>query len=215
MQIDPINPSHFYLERENEVLIRNYGPDVYEYSKDLEELPLTPDILKRHKIDPSTRTKMVDWMIEVLYAYNSDSPTMFLAIHIMDVFLAKSRTLFSNNDIHLLGIVCLYIASKMEDIIPLRMSNVKTKIGHNKFSEKEIKRMERLILETINFDIITTSTYDFVKTFIFDFCHNNREYINNLNIQKILDSLDSTAVYLSKLMAHSDEFCQFKYFILM
>jgi cyclin B len=210
MQIDSNNPGQFYLDRENEVLIHNYGPDIYEYSKELETLPISSDILKRHKIDPNTRTKMVDWMVEVLYAYNSDPPTMFLAVHIMDLFFAKSKSQLSNNDIHLIGIVSLYIASKMEDIIPLRMSHVKVKIGHNKFSEKEIKRMEKLILETINFDVITTSTYDFVKTFIFDFCHNNRDNINHLNLNKILDSFDSVTVYLSKLVAHTDEFCHFK-----
>jgi hypothetical protein len=216
MQIETTTtPAHFYIERENEVLIHNYGPDLYEYSKELETLPFSTDILKRHKIDTNTRTKMVDWMIEVLYAYNSDQPTMFLAVHIMDLFLTKSKTLLSNNDIHLIGIVSLYIASKMEDIIPLRMSHVKVKIGHNKFSEKELKRMERLILETINFDIITTSTFDFVKTFIFDFCHNNREYINSFNMHKVIDSLDSTAIYLSKLISHSDEFCQYKYNMLI
>ena len=211
MQIDyPVNPSTFYIDRENENLIHNYGPEIYEYSKELESLPVPSEFLKRHKIDPQTRTKMVDWMIEVLYAYNSDSPTIFLAIHIMDLYIWKSRIVLTNNDIHLIGIVSIYLASKMEDIVPLRMTHIKVKIGHNKFSEKEIKKQERIMLETINYEIITSSTYDFIKTFIFDFCHNNKEYIQNLNMNKILDMFDSTAIYLSKLVAHSEDFISFR-----
>jgi hypothetical protein len=219
MKVDIVKPlitsMSYYLDRENKILIQHYGPDLYDYSRELENIHFSFDYLKKHKIDSNTRTKMVDWIIEVLYAYNSDPQTFFLAIHIMDLYLLKSKVTLTNNDIHLVGIVSLYIASKMEDIIPLRMPHVKQKIGHNKFSEKEIKRQERLILETIGFDsIITTSTYDFIKTFIFDFCHNNREYINKLNINWIIDIFDTTAIYLAKLMAHSDEFTHYRYLII-
>jgi hypothetical protein len=214
MQIDEekqyVTDSTFYLDRENQVLIQNYGPDLYEYAKELEGFQIPKDYLKRHKIDPHTRTKMVDWIVEVLYAYNSDQPTFFLAIHIMDTFLAKSKLVLSSNDIHLVGIVSLFIASKMEDLIPLRMYNVKQKIAHNKFTDKEIKRQERLMLDTINFDIVTSSSYDFIKTFIFDFCHNNKEYITKLELNWIIDLFDSTAIYLAKLMTHSEEFSHHK-----
>jgi hypothetical protein len=200
----------FYLERENEVLIQHYGPEIYDFSKDLENVTIPADYLKRHKIDPCTRAKMIDWMIEVLYAYCSDPPTFYLAVHIFDQFIYKSKATLSNNDVHLMGIVSLYIASKMEDVVPLRMSHVKTKIGHNKFSESQIKNREKSMLETINFDIITSSTYDFIKTFIFDFCHNNKEFINKLNLHWVIDMFDTTAIYLSKLIAHSEEFTQYK-----
>jgi hypothetical protein len=201
----------YYLERENQTLIHNYGPELYDYSKELENISISPGYLTRHKIDSCVRTKMIDWMIEVLYAYNSDPPTLFLAIHLFDLYLSKSKSVLSNNDIHITGITCLYIASKMEDIIPLRMSHIKSKIGHNKFSEKEIRKKEKIILETIEFDIISTSTYDFIKTFIFDFCHNNREYINSLKMYCHIDCFENICLFLSKMMFHHEEFTTYKY----
>jgi len=202
---------NFYLERENMQLIHNYGPELYDYSKDLENSVPQPNFMAKHKIESNIRTKMIDWMLEVLYAYNSDSPTIFLAVHLMDTYFAKSKVILTNNDVHLTGMTCLYIASKMEDIIPLRMSHVKSKIGHNKFSEKDIRKKEKTILETINFDIISTSTFDFIKTFIFDFCHNNKDYINTLNMQHHIEAFDNICVFLSKMMFHHEEFSTFKY----
>jgi hypothetical protein len=199
-----------YLERENQILIHHYGPELYDYSKEMESHFIEPNFLLRHKLDSQIRTKMVDWMIEVLYAYNSDPPTIFLAVNIMDTFIAKTKSIITNNDIHLIGIVSLFIASKMEDIIPLRMSHIKGKIGHNKFSEKDIKKKEKQVLETINFDIITTSTYDFIKTYIFDFRHNNQEYIIKLKMTHHIDSFDNTCIFLSKMMFHHEDFCQYK-----
>jgi hypothetical protein len=126
------------------------------------------------------------------------------------MFFYKYKGILSNSDIHLTGIVCMFIASKMEDLIPLRMSNIVEKVGHKKFRDSEVKARERVILETINFDIIMTSTYDFIKTYIYDFCHNNQKTIDELGLFNIIDVFDSTAIYLSKLMLHSEEFCQFK-----
>jgi len=198
---------NFYLKRENQVLIHNYGPEMYEYYKYLEkEADIPQGYINPHKFDPSVRTKMVDWMIEVLYAYNSDTPTFFLAVDILDSFIAKTTTVLTNQDIHLIGICSLFIASKTEDIIPLRMSHVKTKIGHNKFSEKEIKKKEKIILDTINFNIITTSTYDFIRTFIFDFCHNNREFVKLLNMSKHIENFENICIFLSKMICHNEEF---------
>ena len=201
----------YYIERENQLLINKYGPELYNYSKELENEAVFPNFLQRHKIDPTIRTKMIDWMIEVLYAYHSDPPTLFLAIHLLDLYIAKSEVLLTNNDIHLTGIVCLYIASKMEDLVPLRMSHVKAKIGHNKFSEKKIREKEKLILNTINFQMITTSTYEFVKTFFYDFFHNNQEFIKRFNMYKHIECFENICLFLSKLMSHSEEFSNYKY----
>ncbi len=203
----PVDDKYFYLRREDQVLISSYGPEIYEYCKELEdECSISPNFMSRHKFDPSVRTKMVDWMIEVLYAYSSDTPTFYLSVHILDSYIAKTSNILTNQEIHLLGICSLFIASKSEDIIPLRMTHVKGKIGHSKFSESEIKAKERNILQTIDFNIITTSTYDFIRTFIFDFNHNNKEFIRKLHMAEQIDIFENICVFLSKMMCHNDEF---------
>jgi hypothetical protein len=216
MKIYGDKPVSYYGARENELVFDKYGAEIYNYILELDDLSYITDLLSRHKIDSSTRTKMIDWMIEVLWAYNSEPQTFFIAVHIMDLFISKCKCQLTNSDIHLLGVVCIYIASKMEDIIPLRMSNVKTNIGHNKFSEKQIKQVQKTILDIINFDIITTSTYDFIKSFFYDFLYNNnKEFKDFPDMTQLLDQLENTSVYLAKLLTHSDEFTCYKYFMLI
>ena len=199
-----------HKDKLNEILINNYGPEIYEFSMELEKLSFCPNNLKKHKIESEIRTKMIDWMIEVLSAYNSDPQTFSLAVQILDMYMAKTQNVLTNNDIHLLGICSMYIASKMEDIVPLRMNHVKSKISHNKFSEKEIKKKEKVILETINFETINTSTYEFIRTFIFDFIHNNRLQIYKLDMFHHIDVFDNVSIFLSKLIVHSDEFLNYQ-----
>jgi hypothetical protein len=199
------------LKIEEDVLLSIYGQDIFEYNKNLEEDIVKPGFINRHKFDATIRTKMVDWMIEVLYTFNSDPPTFFLAVEILDSFLSKSRLNLSGKDLHLTGICCIYIASKMEDLIPIRMSHIKKSIGHDTFSVKQIKKKEKLILETIDFNIITTSTYEFIKNYIFDLCHNNKELIESLKISEKLDNFSSICFFLSKLMCHCEEFSHFKH----
>jgi len=196
-----------HIDRENKNIIQHYGQEIYDYSKELDESgKISSDFLSKHKIDSKTRTKMVDWLIEVLEVYHADAPTLFLTVQIMDSFLSKNKSTLTNNDVHLIGICSVFLASKMEDIIPLRMSHVKSKIGHNKFTEQEIKKKEKEILQTINFDLIGTSTFDFIKTFFYDFCHNNKPQIVKLGLMKHIENFSNTCIFLAKMMLHSDIF---------
>lgn len=200
----------FYCKRENEVLFNSYAQDVYEYSKEIEkEIP--HNYINKHKIESKVRTKMIDWMIEVLYSYSCNTPTIFLSIDIMDNYLHKTDLILSNNDIHLIGIVSIYIASKMEDIVPLRMNHIVESMGYDKYTSEQVKLVELDILQTLNFDLIIISSYEFSQTYIYDFYYNNKKKIESLKMNKLLDMLEWTTFYLCKLIAHFDEFVGYKY----
>ena len=111
-----------------------------------------------------------------------------------------------DDDIHLLGVVCIFIASKMEDIAPLRMVHIVQTISHNKFKAEQIEKKERDILSTIDFKVVSVSTYDFVMTFISDLEINNAEKIEELHLKKYLKSYKETCIFLAKLMTLDDKF---------
>jgi len=194
----------------NEILISNYGSDIYDFSIEVENKNYSPDPLAKHKIDKDIRTKMVDWILEVLSAYNSEIFTFNLSVQIMDMYLSKCKTVLSNSDVHLIGIVSMFIASKMEDIYPIRMSHIRTKISHGKFSESEIIKKERAILQTLEYDVIVSSNSDFIKTFVYDFIHNNRVQIDKLEMWHHIDAFENTTIFLSKLIQHDVEFNKYK-----
>lgn len=192
-----------------EFMVKSYGPELYLTTMQLDQIQRDSYFLKRHNINSSSRTKMVSWMMEIFASYASEPLSFFLAVEIMDNYLQKAPKKFNENDIHLIGMVSMYMASKMEDIIPLHMVHIKTKIGHDKFTQSEIIMMERDILKVLNWDIILITIYDVVKTFLSDFYVNNRNMINTLKLETICYDLEIISIFLSKLVCLHEAF--FKY----
>lgn len=206
-----------YSDLENSKLIISYGPQIYEYSRTKEQSNCinkddeqTFNLLKNHEITPQIRTKLVDWLYEVMYAYKCEESCFYLTFHIMDSYIHKLKAKLTNNDIHLIGVTSLFIASKSEDMSPLDLLTVKTKIGHNKFSEKDIKKKERQILELLDFNILFTSTSDFIRNFIYDFSFNNSKVIVKLKMKTQIEMLEETAIYISKVILHSEVFSGYR-----
>ena len=191
-----------------EHMVKFYGPELYITTVELDSIK-RDQFLKHHQIRSSSRTKMVNWMMEIFASYSSEPLSFFLAVEIMDNYLQKTKKVHSENDIHLIGMVSIYMASKMEDIIPLHMVHIKSKIGHDKFTQQEIIMMEREILKVLDWDILLITTYDTIKTFLSDFYVNNKDMINNLKMNIICYDLEIISIFLSKLISLHDAF--FKY----
>ena len=192
-----------------EYMVKSYGPELYITIVELDSIKRLGSYLKRHYISSTSRTKMINWMMEIFASYSSEPLSFFLSVEIMDNYLQKTKKIYYENDIHLIGMACIYLASKMEDIIPLHMVHIKTKIGHDKFSQQEIIDMEKDILQALDWDILLITTYDVIKTYLSDFYVNNRVMINNLSMDIICYDLEIISIFLSKLICLHDVF--FKY----
>lgn len=114
--------------------LRRYGP----YAQD-SEVSAMRDPLEGHNLLGDYRTKMVDWMIEVTTSFKCCPRTYFLAVAIMDNYLMASRhqgIRRENAEIHLMGIVSLYLASKFEDVYPLNSKIIAERIAHGAVTQK-------------------------------------------------------------------------------
>lgn len=60
----------------------------------------------------------------------------------------------------------MFIASKYEDIYPLKMKMVFEKIAHKKLSIDKIKGLEMDILRVINYRISAPTSLDFLKVYL-------------------------------------------------
>lgn len=129
------NQASNYLNRENSTLIKSYGSESYQYIKHIENDSICKTFLYKHKINPEIRSKMVDWMIEVLAVYKSEAETFFLSVYLMDSFINNCNIVIKSEDVHLIGVTCMFMATKFEDIIPIRISCFVNKISHGIFSE--------------------------------------------------------------------------------
>lgn len=55
-------------------------------------------------------------MIEVISVYNFLNDTFFLAVYLLDKYLSMTTLSLVDKDIHLIGIICMYMASKEEEV---------------------------------------------------------------------------------------------------
>lgn len=109
---------------------------------------------------------MVDWMIEVLTNFKCEDQTFFLAVSLLDRYLKHKQQTQEIADLHLMGVTAMFIASKYEDIHPLKMKMVFEKIAHKKLPIERIKSTELEILKTIRYRIPAPSVLDFLKVYL-------------------------------------------------
>lgn len=103
-------------------------------------------------------------MIEVLSSFNCAKNTFFVAIDIMDSYLSRTTASFETKDIHLIGVTSMLLASKMEEIVPFKVSTVIDKMTHGKIQAREVVRCEEDILHTLNFELLgSPSLFIFVE----------------------------------------------------
>jgi hypothetical protein len=111
---------------------------------------------------------MVDWMIEVLTNFKCEDQTFFLAISLLDRYLKGKTSPQEIADLHIMGVTAMFIASKYEDIYPLKMKMVFEKIAHKKIPVEKIKALELDYLKTIHYKIPAPTILDFLRIYLRD-----------------------------------------------
>ena len=70
--------------------------------------------LGKHAITPHLRSKMVDWMIEVLSSYKMSEESFFKSVKFMDEFFQNTERKMQVCDLHLVGVGAMFTATKFE-----------------------------------------------------------------------------------------------------
>lgn len=170
------------FERQNINIHVEYSECIETYTRQLEQQYLTENCLQKHKITPALRARMVDWMIEVLTNFKCEDQTFFLACSLLDRYLKGNGKTQEIADLHLMGVTTMFIASKYEDIQPLKMKMVFEKIAHKKLAIARIKQMELEILKTIHYKIPAPSVLDFLKIYLKEVL--NIGHLGNTSLKK-------------------------------
>lgn len=179
--------------------IKDYISDIIKTLKikDRESTPVYS--LKNHKIPVNLRSKMIDWMIEVLSSYKCSDQTFFIAVHLMDLFLERTKIQHEVSDLHLLGITCMFMASKYEEIYPLRLSVVHEKIAHKKIHPDQIKKKEMEVFMTLDYKMTNSTPYEFIMNTLYQL--NLKETM----APRLYNYLKKVCVYLAKANMHDYE----------
>lgn len=140
---------------------RDYSSDILNNL--IEKSQDVSDALKNHLITFNLRAKMVDWMIEVLSSYKMSEDAFFKSTKYMDLFFKRTERKLEVSDLHLIGVASMFIASKYEEIYPLKLNTLYDKICRKKFSKREIIDMEQEILASLEFELQQTTCLDIVR----------------------------------------------------
>lgn len=133
-------------------------------------------------------------MIEVLSSFNCTPNTFFVSIDIMDTYFEKTAKVLETRDIHLVGVTSMLLASKMEEIIPFKVSTVVEKMTHGKMRAKEVVDCESDILTTLNFKLLEQpSIFVFVEFLLVKLGFHDHPLKND--IYKVI-------TYITKMLMH-------------
>jgi hypothetical protein len=99
------------------------------------------------------RAQFFDWLIVVCRILNQNERTYYLTVEIFDEFFDSSWKKLNARDIRLYGITSLFIASKVEEINPLKLKIIVEQVGHELFNKQEILKSEKLILIALKYKL--------------------------------------------------------------
>ena len=191
----------YHKQIESKILIKKYGSDILtilnKYDK---HFPL--NFLSTNSY-LSTYDR-IDILIHMLDSFKHTN-AYFLAVNIIDNFIYKCKLPIYNNEIHLISICAIHLASKMVDTVPLSTSYVLNKLGEGKYQRKDIINKEREILLTINFELLISTTYDYIEAFLYDFKVNNELFVRNY-MKYDFNLFKGICLFLCKLATFSKEF---------
>lgn len=157
---EEVTPSVSFIRAENINMIREYSEEFIVNT--LNKVPYPDEFLSEHEINGSLRAKMVDWMIEVFSSYKFHDMTFFKAVAIMDAFFSKAFRTQHTKDLHLIGVTSIFMATKLDEIYPLKLKTIYEKIAHKKLSIEAIKEKECEMLHCFEFNTEFTSLFDIV-----------------------------------------------------
>lgn len=184
---------------ETDKLVQAYGKTWIADMKSREQASWPSNSLANHKISASVRAKMVDWMIEVLCSYKCSDMTFFVACNYMDMYFQRTAVKHELNDLHLVGVASMYVATKFEEITPLRISVMHAKISHGKFSKEEIKNKETDIIQALNFECSPITILNFLELAI------ETLKLRDALTEALYNHLVKLSVYIAKMIMHEYE----------
>jgi len=127
----------------------DYVEDMYEYFRIKEGeavvLPVYMDLTQSH-INERMRSILVDWLVEVHMKFKLVPETLFLTVNLIDRYLERKEVTRSN--LQLLGVSCLLIATKYEEIYPPSVSEL-VYICDNAYARQSVSQAYTLFLSDL------------------------------------------------------------------
>ncbi|XP_057784074.1 LOW QUALITY PROTEIN: G2/mitotic-specific cyclin-2-like [Salvia miltiorrhiza] len=143
----------------------DYVEDLYASYKKMESSSCVSPCYMAQQFDINERMRaiLIDWLIEVHHKFELREETLFLTVNLIDRFLEKQSVV--RKKLQLVGLVALLLACKYEEVsVPVVDDLVF--ISDKAYTRKEVLEMERLMLNTLQFNMSVPTPYVFMKRFL-------------------------------------------------
>ncbi|KAF3789689.1 Cyclin-B2-1 [Nymphaea thermarum] len=153
------------IDAQNPLAVVDYVEEIYGFHRQRENSScICPNYIARQPdINERMRAILVDWMIEVHSRFNLMDETLFLTVNILDRFLQR-RTIMRKN-LQLVGVTAMLVACKYEEVL-VPVINDFILISDNAYSREQVLEMEKLIINTLEFNFSEPTPYVFLRRFL-------------------------------------------------
>lgn len=114
-------------------------------------------------INASMRAILIDWLIEVAEEYRLVPDTLYLTVNYIDRYL--SGNVMDRQRLQLLGVACMMIASKYEEICAPQVEEF-CYITDNTYVKEEVLQMESGVLNYLKFEMTAPTAKCFMRRFV-------------------------------------------------
>ncbi|XP_026858321.1 G1/S-specific cyclin-E2 [Electrophorus electricus] len=121
-------------------------------------------IQQHPSLQPQMRSILLDWLLEVSEVYTLHRETFYLAQDLFDRFMLTQEDI-SKNQLQLIGITSLFIASKMEEIYPPKLQEF-AYVTDGACDDDEILEMELVMLKALNWHLCPETVISWLKLYV-------------------------------------------------
>ncbi|KAH6760658.1 hypothetical protein C2S52_008694 [Perilla frutescens var. hirtella] len=143
-----------------------YAADIYSslFARQVDRKP-TADYMEKlqRDITHGMRGILVDWLVEVSEEYRLVPDTLYLTVNLIDRFLSENY--IEKQKLQLLGVTCMLISSKYEEICAPRVEEF-CFITDNTYTKEEVVQMESRVLNLLRFQLSVPTAKKFLRRFI-------------------------------------------------
>ncbi|KAK4751492.1 hypothetical protein SAY87_004974 [Trapa incisa] len=152
-------------DKNNSLAVVEYIDDLYSYYKKAEGMSCVPPNYMEHQFDINERMRgiLIDWLIEVHYKFELMDETLYLMVNLIDRFLAVQPIV--RKKLQLVGVTAMLLACKYEEVsVPVVEDLIL--ISDKAYTRKEVLDMERLVVNTLQFNMSVPTPYVFMRRFL-------------------------------------------------
>ncbi|XP_009110454.1 putative cyclin-B3-1 isoform X1 [Brassica rapa] len=152
-------------DESNQLEVAEYVDDIYQFYWTSEALnpALGYYLSTQTKVSPVTRGILINWLIEVHFKFHLMHETLYLTMNLLDRYL--SQVAVQKNEMQLIGLTALLLASKYEDYWHPRIKDL-ISISAESYTRQQILGMERIMLKQLQFRLNEATPYVFMLRFL-------------------------------------------------